>query len=143
MDFAAFVAIDNLDRYELNLQPPPRDLKQHIRFVLKVPGAQRERTPGWQMDEPESTLSVRQGSACEFRNTRAHPTIHNASQPGDCARVPHAIANDDLRMLRQLRQETGNVGYRMLPIAIHGDGPRTPERYCMAETASESGPFAL
>jgi hypothetical protein len=143
MNMAAPAPADNLDRYKRDRMLRRKECHQHFGFDLEVFRFERQGRPGSQVDEPKTTLRVGQVFARAPRQLAAHPAVHLPAQPGNGARVVHAVAHDQQRPgLFGALQKGGHVIRRMLTITVKREGPFKALFPCLAQAGFERSTLA-
>ena len=97
MNVAAPAPADDANRHKYDRMCRCQECHQRFRFHFKMFRLERQSRPSGQVDKTETTLRVGQGTARAPGELAAHPAVHLPAQPGNGARVGHAVADDQQR----------------------------------------------
>ncbi len=110
VNLAALVPVNHLNGNEPHGVTGADKGQEHLGLDLKVGGAEVKLAERIKAEETEAALGIGQPLTSGFREAKAHPLVHTATQPGHPGGVGHAVANDEVGAARVgLVEKGGNV----------------------------------
>jgi hypothetical protein len=123
-DFAAFSAVDDFDRDEIDAMAGLGELDEDFRFDFEMSGCGVQSGPGCEVHEAKAVLGIGQVDFEEARKLSAHPAINETSQPWHAGWSCHSIPyHESCAGAFGAVQHGGDVLGIVLSIAIEGQCP--------------------
>ena len=113
-------SVDDLHRYEFDPVAGCQKRQQNLGFDFKMAGLQIQSGENIQSHQPKTALRIRKHTLGAPGKLAAHPAVHRPAQPGHCFGPVHAIADHERSAFLRAFEKARDIGWRMLPVAIHG-----------------------